>query len=235
MKASQSAVEEAQSTTDFEAPPPGLYVLKLASLTPKFAQTNGKEDKSRPYVEARWQPVAVGTERLELPAAYSSVFDNVSMGEETEWKRAQYAVALGKKPMKGEFVLEEDPNKPGTDIGKECLGRIKKGQDLDGNYRPRLGTIFALNGNVSGDVTDAEAEDPFAEDEEEGGGSDYLTRAGLEAMEPKEIKPLLEQFDLDPSQFKGKTAIADAIDAILEAQGVGDNGGEDEGDEESPF
>jgi hypothetical protein len=60
----------------------------------------------------------------------------------------------------------------------------------------------------------------------------YLTREALEAMEPAQIAEHLQAFDLDPKAFKGKTAISDAIDAILEAQAAPEDGA---GEDESPF
>lgn len=242
MKASKEAVEEAGNAVDFEQAPPGLYVIKLAAL-----EGGKQKDKdSDPYVEARWQIVGVGRSADPLPEdestgkrkAYSGLFDVISLGDSSEWKRAQYAAALGKKlSANGEFSLEDNPDKPGTDIGKLALGRVKKDVDNAGNYRAKLGTIFEFSADGV-DLSDAgDAPDPFATDdtEEDSGGVEYLTREGLEAMEPKDIRPILEQFDLDPTAFKGKTAIADAIDAILEAQGtVGEDADAGE-DEESPF
>lgn len=246
LKVSKEAVEEAaEGGGDFEQAPPGIYILKLANLAPGFSKTDGKEDKSKPYVEAQWQIIGVGRDNEKPDKNFGRLWDYVSFSEDSEWKRAEYCNALGKKVVRGEFDVETDPDKPGTDIGKIVMGRVKKDTDLDGNYRAKLAKIFPYDPEGAGDLSEqseGDGGDPFATEEPDGAeteedGNTYLTREQLEAMEPKDIKPLLEQFDLDPSSFKGKTAIADAITAILEAQGAGDDGdgSGDAEDEESPF
>lgn len=100
---------------------PGLYVMELVGL-----------QKQKKKVKATWIAVGRGVDGESILASwYEPVVDYISLGQ-VEWKSAQYALAFGKKPIRGQFVLEGDPEKPGTDIGKLALCRVGKTTDGSG-------------------------------------------------------------------------------------------------------
>lgn len=249
LRAGKDAVEQAQSSPDFGDPPkPGLYHLKLEAIESK----ENKDGKGQ-HLVCRWKPVGLGREGTKPDEALGAVWDRVSLSSDAaEWTRARLAIALGAKPNRTGNVqldVELDSTKPGSPVGTVCLGRVARDEDLDGNYRPKLGTILPLeatseNGDEGGfedDEDDEETTSAF-DDEEEGGEEedDLLTKADLEAMDNKELAALLPEFDLDPASLKvkvkGKISVEKTrvkmITAILDAQGADE---EDEDSDEDPF
>jgi hypothetical protein len=248
LRAGKDAVEQAESGGDFGDPPkPGLYHLKLESVD----QMDNKDGQGK-HLSCRWRPVGIGREGAKPSDRLGVVFDRVSLtSEAAEWARARFAIALGAKPNRSGAVtldIELDPTKPGSPVGTAvCLGRVARDEDLEGNYRPKLGWLGPLDATAESDDEEGfeddeeEATEAFDDDEDVGGEEDdeILTEEDLDAMEPKEIAALLPDFDLSADDLKvkvkGKLDVnkskAKMIAAILEAQGA-----EEEGDpDEDPF
>lgn len=255
IKANKEAVEAAESFGDFEDLRPGVYRFKLAECNDGHSKgDDGKPDKSRRRLEMIVRPVSMDREgKVKLDKNYGQLWDYISLSSEgAGQKRAQWAIALGAKPnAKGDinFSIENDPNKPGTDIGKEFIGRVKLENDLQGNPRPKLASVWPLtpateDGDEFSDEVEDEDEgvdDPFNDDEAVEDEDELLTQDDLEAMDLKELGALAkDDFDLDPKasivKVKGKMSPAKTkarlIEAILEAQG---DVGEDDEDDEDPF
>lgn len=255
IRASQSAVEQAAKSGDFEEPQPGLYVAKLEEAKPGFSKgEDGKEDKSRPYLECIYKITGEGREGRPTDKNYSRKWDYVTFGESTEWKVAQFGLAMG-LPLKGGAIdgeVETDPDKAGTIIGKEVLLRIKRDTDLDGNYRGKIAFVGTRDADAEtaaafADEDEAEADttNPFDDDTSGPDTEDeLLTREYLESIEDfKALGELAKEFDLDPSALivrnrakqvdlvKTKAAV---VDAILEAQGA-DNEEASEEASDDPF
>lgn len=246
IKAGKEAVAKAEDQGDFVLAPKGIYIGELVQVDPGYAKgEDDKPDKSRPYLECQWKLVGVGREGAELPERYGNVWDYVTFGEETDWKRAQFGSAVGLPVKNGEIdgEIEIEEGKPGTVIGKKAIMRIKheKGRTAEDDSRAKIGWMGPLSGPAladdpmaGGDDGAAEPDDPFAEaggEEEE----ELLTREQLEAMDLKELGAVCPDFDLTPQDYivkvKGKGKVnadktkAAVIDAILEAQGAEEEGG----------
>lgn len=249
--AGKQAVEEAGKRKDFVPPRPGLYVAALAGV-----EVRKTKDEQSEYVVLRWQPTHIGRNKSEAVADdVGSVWDNVTFDESTDWKRAQVALALGAKPNRqGNVTLEIEPDesKPGTDIGKEVLLKVKAGKNLDGDYRAETAWVAPFEADADegegfqdDDEDEGEAVNPFDDDagtEVEGGSDepdeDLWTAETLSELEPKELAEACREFDLDPDDLKvkvkGKVNVPKTLNAmvsaILEAQN-----GTDDGDDEDPF
>lgn len=242
IEASAEAIKEAgQDSGDFVLPPKGLYVARLESITKGFKKKDdGSEDKSQPNLKCEWKLVGEGRAKDDLKGNYGHIWDYVTFGENAEWKRAEFLLALGHK--KGASI-EIEAGKPGTVIGTEVLMRVKHETQPGYETSAKVGKLLAL-------TTDSEDEDAFAEDEDETtedvpteeleeDGDDEAdpfadeeeapaeeeaeeesgySQEDLEALAPKELVPIAAEFDINAKDFKGKTAVADLIAAILEAQ-----------------
>jgi len=247
LRVSKEAVEEAKDRKDLEPPKPGIYVFQLREISPEFAKDeNGEEDKSRPYLNCVWKPIAKGREQEELDAPLGNVWDIVSFSEDSEWKRAEFALALGLPMKNGEIDadIEIDPDKPKTVIGTKILGRVKakKKRSPEDEYRPSMARMWPLVSEPTELGDDGNPFDAAAEAEPDS-GVEYLTEEGLLEMDLKELGELAKtDFDLDPNEYvvrdsKKKVDLdatkAAVVAAILEAQGADGDAAEE--DEESPF
>jgi len=222
IQAGKEAVEQAQSSGEFEEAPPGLYTGTLKSAEPGFAKTDGKPDKNRPYLECIYTLDGMGRAGDPFPDGkrYGQVWDYVSFGESSEWKVAQFGVAMGLPIKAGKIdgTIENEANKPGTVIGKKVLIGIKADTDQHGNYRAKVRNVYPLDGGA-----EAGSSDGLFDDDEEGtgsepdgdldaefegdgaatdGGEDYLTEDDLRDTEQfpdlKSLGELATEFDLDP-------------------------------------
>lgn len=254
VQAGQDAVKQAGEAVEFVDAPPGLYIAELVECNAGFSKgDDDKEDKSRPRLECIYKPIGVGREGEPMPdgVRYGQVWDYVSFGEDSEWKRAQFGLAMGAKPdAQGniDVSFETDKDKPGTIIGTKVILRVKRGKDLEGNYRAKCGGVFHIDSGEAAETSSAFADDagneesapdnPFGDDsgaEEE----DLYTEEYLIGLEMKDLGEAAKQFDLDPNDFlvkkRGKVDLdatqAAVVAAILEAQ----NGSEEAGDDDSPF
>lgn len=252
IKASKEAVEKAQDQGDFVQAPKGIYTAELKECNPGHAKgSDSKPDKSRPYLECVWKIDGVGREGEKLDTQYAQIWDYVTFGEETEWKRAQFGAAVGLPVKNGEIdgEIEIEEGKPGTVIGKRALIRVKGDKDQDGDYKAKIGWMGPLSGpaladDPLADEPEAEPDDPFGEGGEDG-EVELLTREDLEAMELKELGALAQtDFDITPQdhivKVKGKVSPDKTkeklIDAILEAQGAEEEPeAETEENPEDPF
>lgn len=240
IKAGKDAVEQATESGDFEQPKPGIYVAELTEVNSGFSKTDGQEDKTRPRLECIYKIVGEGREGTKPEKQYSRLWDYVSFSEAAEWKLAQFGVALGLKMKNGgiDDAIETEAGKPGTVIGTQVLVRVKADKDLEGNYRGKVGALMPLNEEPS-DLTDVEEDEDLEEEEIDEAEADevddeFLTEEDLDEMENKDLAAVAKEFDINPKDFKGKTARADLISAILTAQAADEE--EMEGDdEESPF
>lgn len=259
IKVGKEDVEKSADAGDFEQAPPGMYVFELKEVNPGYTKgDDGKEDKSRPYLECIWKPIGSGREGAPLTAQLSQIWDYVSFGEASKWKMAQFALAVGLKVnAKGEIdsEIEIEEGKPGTIIGTKAIGRVKKDKDQEGNYRAKIGGLYNMDGAAAESGDDAFAEEggddaeeandsPFGDDAGEV-GEELWTEETLMAVE--DLKALGEEakaFDLTPQEFivrKGKAVDQDAtkaalVAAILEAQnGPADDGAAEEALPDDPF
>lgn len=226
IKAGKEGVERAESFGDFEDIRPGTYRMKLVEINARHAKgDDGKPDKSRPMLEFVVKPYSEDREgKVKFTKNYGQLWSYVRLtGEGQDATRAMWAIALGATPnAKGEVDLsvETDPDKPGTDVGKHVIVRVK-GEEYQGEMRPKVATVWPVQagtenvGEDDGDeledgddideeledeLEDEDVEDPFGEDEdEEPEEDDYLTEDGLKAMELKDLGKLAtDDFDLDP-------------------------------------
>lgn len=260
IKVGKKAVEEAGKSGDFEQPKPGVYTATLVECKPGFTKgDDGKPDKSRPYLECIYQIDGVGREGKKPEVQYSRLWDYVSFSEASEWKQAQFGIAMGLEVTASGGIdgsIETEENKPGTVIGRKVVIRVKKDSDQEGNYRGKIASVMPADGGadldagddgeiLEGDEDVVEEDNPFGEDSE-GDEEDYLTEEDLEALSLKELGALASNdFDLTPQEHivkvKGKVdqdqTKAALIAAILEAQGAEDEDGETGNDdgEEDPF
>ncbi len=162
---SKAAVEEAKSKGDFEDAPPGLYVAKIKELNDGYSKdaTTGKPDKSRRRLEVVLTIIGEGRDNSKLEKNYSQLWRYISFSDESEWQRAELMVALGKSLKKSGFEIETDADKPGTDVGKTVLVRVK----ADGNTT-KAAKLLPFVGEVEDDedVYDDEEEEADEDDEE---------------------------------------------------------------------
>jgi hypothetical protein len=125
IKASAKAIEEAGERGDFEECPDGYFTAELARVTVEKGSTSGSQ-----YLKCAWKPVGKGKRDEQLDKTYSWVWDNVQLeGDSTEWKRAQFLLAIG-KPTTGKaqgMKIQIEEGKPGTVIGTKVL--LKVGSD----------------------------------------------------------------------------------------------------------
>lgn len=229
IKAGKDAVERAGDFGDFEDIRPGTYRMKIKEINFGYSKgDDGKADKQRPRLEFILQPYSEDREgKKRFKVKYGQLWSYLrTTGDGQENSRAMWAMALGAKPKANgsiELAVEPDPTKPGTDVGKHVIVRVKAGKNLEGDYRPEVANVWPVNPDdaeagddeedediededVEEDELDEEedAEDPFGEDEDEDEEDDeeeedYLTEAQLNDMPMKELGKLAaDDFDLDP-------------------------------------
>lgn len=250
-----------QDSGDFELLPKGYYQAECVEVNPGFSKTDGEEDKKKPRLELVFEPKAK-KDGTPLEGNFGKLWEYVSFSKDSAWKRAEmlWAFSLVDKKGVSEIDIETDEM-----VGKTVLISIKHEKDRqnEGEIRARIRKMLRVtdsdaeaafgDGDGDGGVEfgGGDESNPFGGDEgADETQADYYTRAALEEVEDlKELGEAAKEFDLDPASFivrnkakkvdvaKTKAAV---IDAILEAQGVGDNGGEDApadeaGDEDSPF
>lgn len=239
IKAGAEAVAKAEDQGDFILAPAGPYTAVLQECAPGYAKgDDDKPDKSRPYLECIWKIDGVGREGTKPEVQYSRIWDYVTFGEETDWKRAQFGAAMGLPVVKGEIdgEIEVEEGKPGSVIGVRALIRVKHEKDKrdpEGEKRAKIGWMGPLSGpaladNPMDDSGPEASTDPFAD----AAGEEELDLWTAETLGELDLKALGEEaktnWDLTPQDFivqvKGKTDAAKTKDAIiaaiLEAQGA---------------
>jgi hypothetical protein len=230
IKASTKAIEEAKTSGDMENAPEGYHVFKLTKVEV------GKSKSNNPQMVCHWTLVGLTRNGNKPDKKYWPLRDYVQLeGEETEWKRAEFLLAVGvTKGGRAGTRLEIDPGRPGTVIGKLAIGRVKNEQ-YNGEDRPKLAKILpytAPSGEAEfpgdedeGDLPDEpEAYEPTEEiveetvvEEEtvEDGAFVPWERDALKAAGKDTVKEVAASFKVEI--VKGMT-MNDVLDAIMEAQ-----------------
>lgn len=238
IKAGKDAVENyAESDGDFELPPKGIYVLKLKEINPH------KTDSGSESLECVWKIEGVGKENVKPAVNYGSVWDYVGFSDDSEWKRAQFGVAVGLKMKAGAIddTIETDPDKPGTKVGTLVIARLKHDRSGD-EPRAKIGWMgpFDSEGHeLGGDEETEPEEEAFGGGEEEeafgtddGEGVEPWTEESLNELKASDIKEFRrvaeEDWEID---VKGKKP-AEVVQLILEAQEAAGASGDDG---EEPF
>jgi hypothetical protein len=242
MKAGKEAFEKAgQDRGDFVVPKVGWYTAVLKTCTAGLSKDNdGNEDKNRPRLECVYEICGVGREDEPSTENYGNLWDYVSFSEESEWKRAEFLLAMGLADDAAEVDFDTDDVE-----GTKVLIRVKheKGRDKEDPPRAKVAKLLPFTDEdrdaaFSGDGTTEEVD--FGG---EAAGDPYLTEEDLAAMDIKELGKVAGEFDIDPQELvvrnrakkvdmvKTKAAV---IAAILEAQGAPEESATDD-DEDSPF
>lgn len=248
LKASKEDVEAAQEQAEFEHAPPGYYVCTIDEMS----HGPGKEGKDS-RAEVILKPVASFKDgvRTKLTENYSRIWDYISDGESSGWKRAQFGAALGIKTKRGVFQedIEMEKGKPGSVVGKEVLVRLKKDSDQEGNYRAKAGNYLpkdALDNAEEGGSEPEEVDDEDGEPEEEGTEEEYDFEALGEAADEDDeeaqatLTELAAEQELDPDEYETWAELAATLAEQIEAgepdaeeEGEeGEEGGEAEGDDD---
>jgi hypothetical protein len=256
MSVSQEAFDSRKEDSgDFVLPKPGLYVLRCTECEPGFTKdSSGNEDKNRPYLKFTYKIVGVGTEEAEPKENYGNIWDYMSFGDKSEWKRAEVLLAYGIASGAFEGELDTDD----VFLNRKVLVRLKheKGQTKDDPKQAKIARMFEADSNPNA-VEEGEVdygnddedtfgssdpvygdEEPFgdnAEPEEEESGDAEARREELAAMDLKALGAMLTENGGDPKACivkgsNGKTdseaTKANVIDAILSLE---------EGDSDDPF
>jgi hypothetical protein len=246
IKASAKAIEEQSTKTDGVNPPEGYHIFKLTKVELKPSKAGD------PQLVCSWKLVGENRTNDKPKANYWPIRDYVQLtGDTTEWKRAQFLLAVG-KPTKGrqsKMSIEIEPNRPGTVIGALALGRVQHEgyTDNDGNAKTsaKLGAILPYEGEVAHDDTEVEevetepveSDEIFDNDTDSGDTEDSYepwTREDLVKAGKDAIKTVADNFGIGVT---GKT-LKVILDEILEAQEAylkGDEGDTSELDEDEPF
>lgn len=250
IKAGAKAVDQAQKSAEFEEAPVGLYIAEVKEAEAGYAKNDDKtEDKNRPYLKVTYTLLGVGRDGDDFPEGkrYWPVRDYVSFGENSEWKVAQFGLAMG-LPIKNGVIdgeIEIEPKKRGTIVGTKVLLSIKADTDQQGEYRAKVRNVNPLTegegGSGSGDSglfdddedgePSGDLDDTFGEDEGTTDGEEYLTLEELldtdgEYPDLKSLGELAKEFDLTPQDYivkgtrganKGKTDPVKTRAALAEA------------------
>jgi hypothetical protein len=231
IKASAQAVKEAAEGSDAVNPPAGYYTGELT----KCEATQSKA--GNPQLVCTYKITGEGRDGKKLQANYWPQRDYVQLeGETTEWKRAEFLLAMG-KPTKGRSAsmeIENEPNRPGTIIGTKVLLRISEDSFTDAKTGQKVATsklarVLPLPG-VNDEPLGATDEELDAADEgeipayspvqayegpEEEGEFVPWTREGLLALEKDELRRVTAEFSVPVVDGMTK---GNVIDAVLEAQ-----------------
>jgi hypothetical protein len=251
MKVSKEKFDEAdQDRGDFVLPKPGVYVLQCVDVIPGFSKdADGNEDKKKPRLECIYKIVGVGANEAEVTENYGQIWDYISFSESSEWKRKEFLLAFGLADGSTDFDDDID-----TDdcVNKKVKARLKheNGRNKDDGKRAKVGKLFSYDSDLSTDLADSatdygsafgdEEDAPVFGEDEGGDAAEPYTVDELDELDLKALGAILkDEFDGDPQacivKKRGKLDTeetkAAVINAILEAQGDGDEG---EGDED-PF
>lgn len=180
--------------SDFKQAPVGLYVLKCESIEEVTSKNSGD-----PQYEVIFTPVKDANGK-KLKEKYGRLWYYAPKDVNASWARRlkELVAAFGLKPKGGNL---------GTIEGKECLGRLREGTDLNGDYRPNIGKLMKLK-------IEEEEPDEVEEDEddevEEDGRLDGLSRA--------QLKKLIKDEDLEVTVKKSMSddELREAIAEVLE-------------------
>lgn len=254
IKASQEAFDtRREDSGDFALPKPGIYVLQVGECEPGYTKdAEGEPDESKPHLKFTYKIVGVGEAEAKPTENYGSVWDYVSFGEKSDWKRAEMLIAYGIATSEFDGEIDTDDL-----VNRKVLARIKheKGRTKDDPKQAKIARLFPygqpIADQASADVdygNDAfEADEPFGADEDtasaDTGVNEAQRRDELQAMDLKSLGALMKgDYDMDPTTFivkgangkvDGDATKAACINAIMEREGF-DSPTEDE-DDDNPF
>lgn len=253
MSVSQEAFDSRREDGgDFVLPKPGVYWLTCSECEPGFTKTDGEEDPSKPYLKFTYKITGIGEANAETKENYGSIWDYMSFGDKSEWKRAEVLLAYG--IADGAFEGELDTDE--AFLNRKVMVRLKheKGQTKDDPKQAKIARMYAPGhgpsaGGDDGDIDYGDADDVFggadeAEAAAEPDGPSYEERkAELEGMDLKALGALFSgDYDGDPKALivkgsDGKTDTAKTKEAVVEAI-LGkeyEDDGNDVGDPDDPF
>lgn len=158
---------EKAGSGDFVAPQPGIYTGKLVECNPGFSKDDsGKEDKKKPRLECIYEIIGEGRDGEPSDTNYSRLWEYISFGESTRWKRASFLLSMGLSDGTKNFDGTVDTEEI---IGTKVIIRVKADKDLDGNYRAKIGSTFPFKDEdeaaAFGDEGPGDA--PASEDEDD--------------------------------------------------------------------
>lgn len=238
LKASKEDIDAAGEQGEFVQAPVGYYVCVITGMT-----HGPNKDGTGTRAEVILKPVATFKDSTitSVTENYGSVWDYISDGESSGFKRAQFGNALGFKVKRG--IIQEDvemeAGKPGTVIGREVLVRLRKDTDQDGNYRPKIGAYLAKDALEGAEVGAADEESPFEDtedtvEESDADGGEEPTWAEIGAAADEEdaeaiasLEEYAEAAGLDPNEYGTWLELAEALEAA-----EGEEGGDDAADGE---
>lgn len=241
IRAGKEAFEKAgQDRGDFVVPKVGWYTALLKTCNAGLSKdSDGNEDPNRPRLECIYEICGVGREDEPSTENYGNLWDYVSFSEESEWKRAEFMLAMGLADDEAEVDFDTDDVE-----GTKVLIRVKheKGQTKDDPPRAKVAKLLPFTDE---DRDAAFGESGATEDVDFGGEGEapYLTEEALQAMDIKELGKVAGEFDIDPQELvvrhRNKKVNMEGtkkavIAAILEAQGAPEDGTAAD-DEDSPF
>jgi hypothetical protein len=225
IKASANAIKEAQSSGDLENIDfDGYHIFKLVKVEV------GKSKAGNPQMVCHWKLVGMTRQGVKPEKNYWPLKDYVQLeGEETEWKRAEFLLAMGvDTAARGGTKLEVEPKKPGTVIGKLAICRLGL-ETYEGEERGKIKKVLPYVAPVDGGAVDNPEDldegdipdtDEIVEVEEvvettETTGYVPWEREALKDAGKDQIKEVATSFGIEI--IKGMK-LADVLDAIMEAQ-----------------
>jgi cobalamin biosynthesis protein CobT len=154
IKYDSSKVDRSKQGGNIPPPQPGLYRMKIAEV--KQGETKGGDTMLTFVVRMN------DTGKKGKAHKGYGFWDNVVMNEASAWKLDQYLQAIGIDTEKKKRGAVSD-----TDfINKEVMGRVKS-DTYDGEYRPKLASVFPLPEDDEEEDEDEGDEDFDDEDEDE--------------------------------------------------------------------
>lgn len=210
-----------------EAPKPGVYKARISQINPGYSKDDdGKPDKDRPRLEVIYEIIGdaegdrdalkeMGIDGGDCYGAW--LWDYVSFSKASEWKQAQFFLAIGEvsqKKRKGAFDPEKHEGKTVVKL------RVRSGK-FEGEYRPRVGGTWRWDS--AGKVTDEELDEEFDEELE------VPTADEIRKMKVAELRQVAREHDISLKGLKK----AGAIDKLISELGL--EADEDEEDEEEDF
>jgi hypothetical protein len=174
----QAAKEEIEGGGDFVVPPNGFYHLKIVEAEPGYGKdTEGNEDKKRPYIKFAFEIVAEGVDGgTDRQANYGRVWDYMSLTEKAARAQARYHRALSPDDFQedgAEFEMDTDDA-----LERVVVGRLKsKKEKYNGEMvdRTNIVAMMAVGQSFGDDDGGADDGDAFAsadEDDDQGFGLD---------------------------------------------------------------
>jgi len=224
----------------FEQPPVGLYQARLEELNTGYSKDGeGKPDKNRPRLECIYKLVS-DAEGKDLDKNYSRVWDYVSLkSEAAEWKLDQFCQAMGlasgnkrKGTIDTQALATKADGEETGHQGKLVKLRVTADKDLDGNYRGRVGGVFAMEDQLD---EDDELADVLEEDEEETSEEDVWTEEDIDRMKSAELKELVKEYEIEVPKGSKVADVKQLVKDHLFSEEDWEAEGDDEEGDELPF